>query len=44
MVKYARMSVNPHRKRVFLSDDGKKLFWEDASNPKEKKFIFVSAI
>lgn len=44
MVKYARMSVNPHNKRVFLSDDGKKLYWEDAKSPKEKKFIFVSLI
>ena len=29
MTKYAKSALNPYEKKVFLSEDGKKLCWQD---------------
>ena len=44
MTKYAKSALNPYEKKVFLSEDGKKLCWQDIKSPGDTKSIAIKDI
>lgn len=44
MTKYAKSALHPYEKKVYLSEDGKRLCWIDISSPSDPKFIDISQI
>jgi hypothetical protein len=44
MTKYAKSALNPYDKKIYLSEDGKKLCWEDIKSPGDPKSIAISDI
>ena len=44
MTKYAKSALNPYEKKIFLSEDGKKLCWQGIKSPGDTKSIEIKDI